>query len=897
MISPKNQTAMQKTKYTFLLLFILTTSAYRSTAQCPVDTFLRFTMQAEIDAFLVEYPECTDYQGDVRIDNIFVTDISNLQGLQNLTSIGGNFWFNNNYTLTSFSGLENLTSIGGYFTFWDNSGLTNFSGLENLTSIGGSFDIWDNGNLTSFSGLENLISIGGALSIYDNNTLSSLSGLENLTYIGGGLSCGYNAVLSNMSGLDNLTSIGSFYINNNVALSNMNGLNNLTSIEGPFKINHNDALSSMNGLDNLTFIGGEFSFYANDALSSMSGLENLAYIGGNFRVDYNAALSSLSGLESLTSIGGSFILLDNFTLSSISSLENLTSIGEELRISYNEELSSLSGLENLTSIGGNLRIGTNEALSSLSGLENLTSIGGGLYITHNPNLSLCNPLFICDYLVNGNATVDIFNNGNGCNSANEILFQCEDIGSISLFYYYDENVNAIHDNGEPYLSTMSATITPGAYTQFGNPNGASIKYLYYDDYVVAINEAPAWNLTSGNASYNISLDSINTSDTLYFGFIPNTLISYLFTTCVNGLPRCNEFVLFEPMIINNGTTIADGILWFQTDENILDVNFIDVPDTIVGSNKYGWFFTGLYPQQVFKKNIALQLPGPPDFPIGDEINMIISAQYADQINSEAFIIDNVHRVEILCSYDPNDKLVQSTNPYNYTLFGEDLIYTIRFQNTGNAEAYDVVIKDLLSEDLDLSTFRLIASSHDTVLNTYLDERMLTFEFRDIFLPDSTTNFDESQGYVMYSIRALDTLADFTEIKNTANIFFDYNPAVVTNTTENVMVNSFDMDGDGFVLWVDCDDLEASINPGAIEMVYNGIDEDCNATTLDDDLDQDGFVLTDDCDDNPATGGIINPNALEIPYNGIDEDCNATTPDDDLDQDGFIVMIILLQAGL
>jgi len=57
----------------------------------------------------------------------------------------------------------------------------------------------------------------------------------------------------------------------------------------------------------------------------------------------------------------------------------------------------------------------------------------------------------------------------------------------------------------------------------------------------------------------------------------------------------------------------------------------------------------------------------------------------------------------------------------------------------------------------------------------------------------------------------------------------------------------------------------------MEIPYNGIDDDCNPTTLDDDLDQDGYLLADDCDDNNPT---IYPNAEEIAYNGIDEDCDG-----------------------
>ena len=81
----------------------------------------------------------------------------------------------------------------------------------------------------------------------------------------------------------------------------------------------------------------------------------------------------------------------------------------------------------------------------------------------------------------------------------------------------------------------------------------------------------------------------------------------------------------------------------------------------------------------------------------------------------------------------------------------------------------------------------------------------------------------------------------------------------------------DFDEDGYGIADDCDDDNASINPGIMEIPYDGIDNDCNELTLDDDLDEDGFSLSEDCDD---MNGSINPDAIEIPDNGIDEDCDG-----------------------
>ena len=95
----------------------------------------------------------------------------------------------------------------------------------------------------------------------------------------------------------------------------------------------------------------------------------------------------------------------------------------------------------------------------------------------------------------------------------------------------------------------------------------------------------------------------------------------------------------------------------------------------------------------------------------------------------------------------------------------------------------------------------------------------------------------------------------------------------------------DLDQDGFLIADDCNDSDAGINPAQDEVPYNGVDEDCDPATLDDDLDEDGFLLAQDCDDNNPE---INPAQDEVPYNGVDEDCDPASLDDDLDEDGFLL---------
>ena len=145
------------------------------------------------------------------------------------------------------------------------------------------------------------------------------------------------------------------------------------------------------------------------------------------------------------------------------------------------------------------------------------------------------------------------------------------------------------------------------------------------------------------------------------------------------------------------------------------------------------------------------------------------------------------QVEVDCrgisgSYDPNDKLAQSAGltDLHYIKPGTELDYTIRFQNTGNDTAFQVVVVDTLSADLDLATFRPGVSSHPYSLKVSGEERpVISFIFDPIELVDSTTSMMESQGFVKFSISPKDTLPLGTRIDNFADIYFDFNPPVRT----------------------------------------------------------------------------------------------------------------------
>ena len=145
---------------------------------------------------------------------------------------------------------------------------------------------------------------------------------------------------------------------------------------------------------------------------------------------------------------------------------------------------------------------------------------------------------------------------------------------------------------------------------------------------------------------------------------------------------------------------------------------------------------------------------------------------------------------LVCSYDPNDKQSETTGEMedSLSLFKDDLEYLIRFENTGNDTTFTVVIRDTLDADLDLNSFEILSSSHP--VEVIMRGQAVEFRFPNILL--LWTNIDPiaSQGFVKYKIRAKEGLLDYTRIENTAHIYFDLNPAIVTNTIENILVDNF-----------------------------------------------------------------------------------------------------------
>lgn len=211
--------------------------------------------------------------------------------------------------------------------------------------------------------------------------------------------------------------------------------------------------------------------------------------------------------------------------------------------------------------------------------------------------------------------------------------------------------------------------------------------------------------------------------------------------------------VFPPASYVNGDTIA----WDFSDISILDWwNFSEVfITTDISANEGDTFHTTLILEPV----------------AGD-------ADPSNNIIEQDFIVSN--------SWDPNEKEVfpQGKTNQGYIDHDQVLTYVVHFQNTGSDTAYNIYITDTLNPGLNLNSLKILTSSHYMQYSLY--ENIVTFNFPNIMLPDSGKDLAGSQGFVSYKITPDNYLPEATSLTNTAYIFFDYNPAVITNTTLNTV---------------------------------------------------------------------------------------------------------------
>lgn len=367
--------------------------------------------------------------------------------------------------------------------------------------------------------------------------------------------------------------------------------------------------------------------------------------------------------------------------------------------------------------------------------------------------------------------------------------QCQN--AINLVAFVDANNNGIKEPTEISYTqgTFNYTINNSTATSI-NYSPSGVLYVPVDtetdsfDFSFQVYPELASYFTCTTTHLDVVLDEVGNN--VYYFPITNSLpytdveVSLIATLGPNpGFSYSNK-ITYK----NNGLTPASGTLTYVKDP-ALTITTISQTGTVANANGFTYAYTNLLPNETRTITIGLQTPTIPTVALGDLMTNSVSSSATGDINAANNMAELTQTVT--GSYDPNDKMESQGPEILFSSFGADdyLYYTIRFQNTGTANAETVVITDLLSTDLDEQSIRMISASHDYTMNRMGNDLEWTFEA--INLVPAIVSEAGSQGYVHFKIKPKPGYMVGDIIPNTAQIYFDFNDAIVTNTFETEFV--------------------------------------------------------------------------------------------------------------
>ncbi len=357
-------------------------------------------------------------------------------------------------------------------------------------------------------------------------------------------------------------------------------------------------------------------------------------------------------------------------------------------------------------------------------------------------------------------------------------FKHDSLYEISGSIYYDVDQNGVMDVGEPLVPYATVNVQPNLTTT-GSSSGKYKAYGVQGSYTLTLNEPTAWSQTSLPLSYTVQVDSTPGSYNNDFGIYPDSLFHEWDCQIVQASPSCNSNTYLHLNVHQASSVLSDADVVLEMSPLLTYDHASITPDSIVGQNYY-WHLDSLLPNEFRDIQVYVQNPGV--FSIGQYI--LNKLTVSDNSTSFGYVEDmDSLNLLMTCAYDPNDKQVFPNGVYTENFINHEtqtLEYLIRFQNTGTDTAKNVVIKDPISNLLDISSIQILSTSHAMTYELIGNECI--FSFQDIYLPDSGASFVNSQGFVKFSIDIQGPKTHLMEIENFANIYFDFNPAIITNTS-------------------------------------------------------------------------------------------------------------------
>lgn len=275
------------------------------------------------------------------------------------------------------------------------------------------------------------------------------------------------------------------------------------------------------------------------------------------------------------------------------------------------------------------------------------------------------------------------------------------------------------------------------------------------------------------------------TDSVDFGFSPIEFCSLLeIDTSVPLLRRCFDNI-YSVSVCNTGTATAhDAQLNVQLDE-FFEYQTASLVPIEQDANNFLFALGDIAPSQCVNFNITIAVSCEAE--LGQEHCIEMNVSPSNDC-AESYVPSVFRECQSnIGAYDPNDKRAFVNGQESSELLPsqvDQLNYHIRFQNTGTDTAFTVIVEDELSDLLDVASFKFENSSHPcsiALLPTASQRTKVVFTFDNILLPDSLTNEAASHGFVKFSIAPKAGLNPGTLIPNFADIYFDFNAPIRTNT--------------------------------------------------------------------------------------------------------------------
>ncbi|MCK6649603.1 MAG: T9SS type A sorting domain-containing protein, partial [Bacteroidia bacterium] len=359
-------------------------------------------------------------------------------------------------------------------------------------------------------------------------------------------------------------------------------------------------------------------------------------------------------------------------------------------------------------------------------------------------------------------------------------------GYITGYIYNDANNNCLFDVGESPISNYSVSVTNGTntYTGLTNGNGYYVIWVPSGNYTVtpvnstylsgtcttsySVNVTNGSTLGNNNFAYNQPLVYDVCVSAWSPGVVPGFTGQYqIYLSNHTGLPTSGTVCIDLPSIVAYSSSSPSGA-------------------TVTGNTVcFNYTNLGAFSSQTF----LVSFNTPVGTVLGTPTIAIVTATVTSGVDVNPGCNTYTYTRPVTGSFDPNDKTVSPAGigaTGDIQLNETEFNYLIRFQNTGNGPAVNIVVDDTISGLLDLQSLEVLNASH-TYEVELLPNNLLRFKFDNIMLPDSTNDELGSHGHIQFRINKLNAATAGEVIENTAYIYFDFNEPVITNTAINTYV--------------------------------------------------------------------------------------------------------------